>query len=1161
VTLEFQILGPLEARRGDTRLPLKGHKQRLLLATLLLRANEVVSSDRLIEALWGEAPPATAGKALQMHVSQLRDLLEPERARGSPGGRLMTRPPGYELRLENGALDLHRFEEAVGEARAELRAGRPEPAAAGLAGALALWRGPPLGDLGFEASLQADIARLEELRLATIEDRVDADLALGRHAELIGELERLAAANPHRERIRAQLMLALYRTGRQAEALEAYQQARRALVDELGLEPGRALQELERAILTHDQALDPAGPAARPSRQAAAPELVGRGRELSELVAILDTTFGGTGAVALVGGEPGIGKSRLADALAWHARERGGRVLVGRCWEAGGAPPYWPWVQALRSYARDAGPDALRAHAGAAAPELATMLPEVAGGAQPSAAPESEAARFKVFEAVAALIRSVAAEEPLVFLLDDLHSADAPSLLLLRFVAREVTGARVLVVGCYRDTEVGPGLAEALAELTRDAVVARVILKGLAPDATHRLLELTMGRAPAGELASRVHAGTAGNPLFAGEVGRLLASADPAEAARGELPIPDSVREAIGQRVQRQSEQGRHVLTLASVLGREFDVDALERVSALSQEELFATLEEAIEARLIGPVPGTPGRLRFAHVLVRDALYEDVPATRRLHLHGRIGEALETLYEASPEPHLSELAHHFFQAGSAGVEKAIGYARRAGDQSASQLAYEEAARHYVLALELLERTGAADGEDACELLISLGEARSRAGDESGAKEAFRRAAELAERTGRSDQLARAAIGYGGRFVWARAGSDAALVPLLERALAAISEDDSPERVRLLARLAPAIRDEPLRERRLRLAHEALEMARRIGDPRTLAYALDGYWPATEGPDNPDERATGPLELTALGAEIGDNERTYVGHDYRLHGLWTLCDRAGVDIELDALAELAGELRQPAQLWHLRSLDAMLALMEGRLERAEELLGEALGIGLDAQGWNAHVSHRLGLFVLRREQGRLAEIEELMRRSAGEYPALPRFRSALAHLYAELGREQDARAPFDEVMARDLAHEHLDAEWLFTVNLLSDTCAFLADEQAAARLYDLLAPFESYYAEAPMEASFGSVARGLGVLATAIHRFDEAERHLGSAIEIERRMGARGWLAHARHDLGAMLLKRAGPGDADRAAGLLGEAVAAYRELGMEPWAERAAVLR
>src|SRR4051794_37087438 len=307
--MEFRILGPLEIRQNGHALPCKGAKQRLLLATLLLHVNEVVSSDRLIEALWGERPPPTANKALQVHVSQLRRLLEPD--------LLVTRPPGYELHLDDARIDLQQFVAAAGQGRAALAAGRTDQAAAVLADALALWRGPALDDLSYEQVLQPEIARLEELRLAVLEDRIEADLECGRHLELIGELEQLAMQHPLRERIRGQLMLALYRSGRQAEALDVYADARSRLVEELGLEPGRDLKTLQQRILEQDPGLD-----ARPrpaASQTADRSFIGRERELAELTHFLMGALAGRGGIVLIGGEPGIGKSRLAEALARHA--------------------------------------------------------------------------------------------------------------------------------------------------------------------------------------------------------------------------------------------------------------------------------------------------------------------------------------------------------------------------------------------------------------------------------------------------------------------------------------------------------------------------------------------------------------------------------------------------------------------------------------------------------------------------------------------------------------------------------------------------------------------------------------------------------------------------------------------------------------------------
>jgi DNA-binding SARP family transcriptional activator/tetratricopeptide (TPR) repeat protein len=1166
--MDFNILGPIEAIEANRPLALGGSKQRALLGMLLLHANEVVSSDRLIDELWAGEGREEAVRALQVAVSRLRKALEPDRATGANSRVVVTRAPGYELRVDPQRLDAKRFEALVSEGRQALAGGDPRSAREKLNAALGLWRGPPLADLAYESFCQAEISRLEELRVSALLERVAADLELGRHAEVVGELRTLVPREPLRERLRGQLMVALYRSGRQAEALEVYRDTRRLLVDELGIEPSRELKELERAILAQDPVLDVrererAEPPSAPRH--ASDGFVGRESEMGGLVSLLDGAFSGSGALVLIGGEPGVGKSRLAEALAAHAHERGGRVLVGRCWEAGGAPAYWPWVQALRAYVRESDPEVLRSQVGRGSAELTAILPELrelVPDLPASPASGSEGARFRLFEALASFLRSAATAEPLALFLDDLHAADAPSLLLLRFVAGQLAGAPILIVGCYRDSEIAPDLAEALPELTREPSVRRVSLTGLSISDTARLLELTTGRAPPDELAARVHAQTEGNPLFAGEVARLLASEGPlaqAEASDARLPIPEGVREAIGRRLQRRSDRCRQVLTLASVLGREFDLDALGRVSGLAQAHLFAALEEAVAARVVGEVPGGRGRLRFSHVLIRDTLYEALPATRRLRLHRDIGEALEALYAENLEPHLAELAHHFLEAGSAETEKAIRHAGRAGDRAAAQLGYEEAARHYTSALRLLETAGAADAEASCEVLLPLGDVLSRVGNGSEAKEAFRRAAAIAEASGRSDLLARAALGYGGRFAWARAGSDAALVPLLERGLAAVGEEDSPARVGLLARLSYAVRDEPSRDRRIRFAGEAVETARRIGDPVTLAHALEG-WAMARGPDNVDGRIATADELISLADAIGDPEHAYMGHEFRLHTFWTLGDRAGTDVEFDSLRRLAEDLRQAPQRWHLSSLRTMLALMEGRFERAEELISETLSLGQRAESWNAVVSQRLALFVLCREHGRLAELEDTIGRSVHEYPALPRFRCALAHLHGELGHEGEARAAFDDLMSRNLGREHLDEEWLFGMSLLPDVCAFLGDAGAAAQLYALLLPYQRLYAEAPIEATFGSIARGLGVLATTLGRFDDAERHFDAALETERRMRARPWLAHTQHDLAAMLIARGGPGAEERARGLVVEALTTYRDLGMESWAARATAL-
>jgi DNA-binding SARP family transcriptional activator len=334
--MEFRILGPLEVVDKGRSLPLGGARQRALLTALLLRVNQVVSTDQLLDEVWSDEPPASGVRVVQVYVSQLRKVLG--------DGVIETRAPGYVLVAEPNTLDLQRFEDLVGEARKV----DPAAAAAKLRDALALWRGAPLADVAYHSFAQTEIGRLEELRLSALEARIEADLRLGRHDEVVGELEALVAEHPLRERLGVHLMQALYRSGRQAEALEAYQHARNVLVEGLGIEPGRELRELEQAILRQDPSLDLA-PDEEAGEDSSRGAFVGREAELEELHAGLEDALAGRGRLFLVVGEPGIGKSRLAEELMRRARARGARVLVGRCWEAGGAPAYWPWVQSLRA--------------------------------------------------------------------------------------------------------------------------------------------------------------------------------------------------------------------------------------------------------------------------------------------------------------------------------------------------------------------------------------------------------------------------------------------------------------------------------------------------------------------------------------------------------------------------------------------------------------------------------------------------------------------------------------------------------------------------------------------------------------------------------------------------------------------------------------------
>jgi DNA-binding SARP family transcriptional activator len=1186
--MDFRILGPLEVQGAGGALSLGGAKQRALLAALLLRANEVVSSDRLIEELWGEHPPETGGKALQVRISELRKLLEPDRGRGEPNRVLLTRPPGYLLRLEPEQLDLTRFERLCSEARDALARGEAARARTKLEEALALWRGGALADLAYEPFAQAEIARLNELRLAALEDRIDADLALGRHADVVGELESLIAEQPLRERLRRQLMLALYRSGRQAEALEAYRQTRNVLVEELGIEPGRGLKELERAILIQDSSLDldvrihPNG-AAAPTEEAVAAEpegdnvspgersFVGREGELATFVEGLERALAGEASLFLVAGEPGIGKSRLVDEIASRARKRGAKVVWGRCWEAGGAPAYWPWVQALRTYIRDSDPELVRRALGAGAADVAQILPELGELIPDLPAPPSldpEGARFRVFDATASFLRAASEAQPLMLALDDLHAADAPSLLLLRFLARELREARIVLAGTFRDSEsaADDALAEAVSELRREPITHIVQLGGLALPELARFIEQITGAQPSERLGVAIHRETEGNPLFVGELVRLLASEGRLEEAEGpewEPSIPLGLREVIGHRLRHLSDDCKRLLSVASVLGREVRLDVLERVSEHSGEELLDSLEEAFAAGVVTELPAYPGGLRFSHALIRDSLYGDLGTKDRLGLHRRAGAVLETLYGQDPESHLTELAHHFLKAAPGGdLDQAIEYARRAGERAAELLAYEEAARLYEMALEVLELKMPPDERIRCELMLALGDAQARAGDLTSAKETFLDAADVARRLNAPNELARAALGYGGRFVWFRAGKDRRLIPLLEDALKALPTD-SPLRARLLARLAGALRDHPIPTRRSVLSREAVVIARRLGDRATLAYALEGTYAALSWPRDAQAWLAMARELAQLAEETGDWEQAFSAHFHAFGALMVRADVRAADAELAGMAALAQELRQPAQVWSLSIARGMRALLAGRIEEAERLVHEFAGVGPGGQGSDAtdfYYVLNLQSWAVRREQGRLTDVEPSLVSFVEEYPNLFLFRSLLASLYAELGRAEEAREELARLAADDFADLQVGTEWFLAASLLAGVCTSLGDAPRAARLYDALLPYPDCNVYAHPEVSLGSASRVLGMLASTMHRWKEASRHFERALKMNARMGALPCVAHTQDDYARMLLSRGEPGDRETAFELTQKALATYRELGMESWAERASSL-
>lgn len=687
--VEVFVLGPLEARIDGRPVDLGSPKQRAVLGMLAVEPNRPVSVDRLVDQLWGEDPPSSALGSLHAYVSNLRRALEPGRAPRAPSSVLVSRAPGYMLAVGAGQLDMLRFEELATQGAAALAAGRAEQAAAALREALALWRGPALADFAYETFVGSVAVRLEELRRTAAEDLVDARLALGQHAAVIGTLEDLVGSDPLRERPWAQLMVALYRSGRQTEALRAYERVRTVLTEQLGLSPGPELRRLEQAVLAQDPGLDTPAVApveaatSRPAERTRArtPALlapVGRDAQLALLDDAVARLAEGGGTVVVLTGEPGAGKSTLLDALAERAEAAGSRVGKGQAHEGALAPPLWPWAEVFRQL-------------------------DLGGPPTPDAAQERSAPA--VLDQAMGQLRALASLGPVTVVLDDLQWADELTHQLLRLALGASGLPLILAVGLREPVQdPSPDLLATRESLARLPGLVRISLPGLDRRAVVELVERITGGVPAPEVAETIYDRTAGNPFFVTELARLLASehalGDPGRMARAGIPI--GARDVVRQRLSRLPDQAVVVLGVAAVIGPQVDVRLLGRITGIGTEELLDVLDLTVASGLLVERAGGRGTYEFTHDIVREAIYEALPGMRRALVHEQAVNGLLELHgQALAAAH--EVAHHALRAVAvAGADQAVPLLLASSRAAQRQLAIDLAERQLRSALELLD---------------------------------------------------------------------------------------------------------------------------------------------------------------------------------------------------------------------------------------------------------------------------------------------------------------------------------------------------------------------------------------------------------------------------------------------------------------------------
>jgi len=873
---------------------------------------------------------------------------------------------------------------------------------------------------------------------------------------------------------------------------------------------------------------------------AGAVRFVGREPELAELTHQLDAASGGPGGIVLVAGEPGIGKTRLVLEVADRGRTQGWEVLFGRAYESGGMPPYLPLVEALRAYVWTCPLDQLRGQLGVGAAEVGLLVREVRARlpdlpSSPPLSPEEE--RHRLFEGVSDFLLNIARASPrgLLLCLDDLHWADKPTLLLVQHLARKLADAPLLVVGTYRTVELDRThpLSDVLAELSREHLYQRMLLSSFSADEAGDFVQERNGGPAAPAVAAAIYRETEGNPFFMEELVRHLRAekwdlADPSVVV-ADWGIPEGVRQVVGKRLSRLSPEANRLLQAGAVLGEGFSFEVLGAVSEL---EHSGTREPAALARHASPLLDAleealgAGLLReeaqdyhFTHALVRQTIEAELSLPRKQRLHLQAAEAIERIHARNPEPHAAELAYHFFRAARGGVaDKAVTYARRAGERAQTVFAYEEAVRFHAMALKALDLTDAPDPAQRCDLLLALGEAQMPLGEPRGvadgvASEAFGLAEGLGDR-GRASRACRMVLEALHRDAprntdtpqW-RAWAD-----LADRH----AEPETPDRAYAdiaMARAAIAAGDQG---RAVDLLERALGLARHLDDPEllcTCAWQLmwAGYTPqhwrrsvaiAEEFLDWPRERV---------------RSRT-IGQVLEFCGLMLLAngDRAGVERAWGELSQLAARARDAFNQLNAMSYEAVLATLDGRLHEAAEIgrrmmaLGEKLGMERAAAYFALTRCGRALLYL-----GQADELESLNRAGG---PLI----SQTAFVHAYTGRRTESQAMVRAWLAEHPPDAGTPVDYLSNLARFLETALILEDRDAAAILAQWLVDAPPVQA-----AGFATCfARHVGAAAALNGDRARARDHYQAALKVATLLHYRPEVALTRLQLAELLLDEA-----------------------------------
>jgi DNA-binding winged helix-turn-helix (wHTH) protein/tetratricopeptide (TPR) repeat protein len=888
---------------------------------------------------------------------------------------------------------------------------------------------------------------------------------------------------------------------------------------------------------------------------------LGREAEMKVLLSAADRAVVGHGNLVLLGGEPGIGKTSLLERFARAVS--GLDVLWGRCWEGGGAPAFWPWLEIVRGYV-DAYENEAIGLMGAGAADIAQLLPELrprlsgVSGVPPD--PTSPQARFRIFDSVTRFLIRAANTRALAIIVEDLHAADDASVMLLEFICRALDGTRLLLIASFRDLELRkrPALSARLNGPLAPAVPVK--LKGLTESQVAQLLRSTVGQLASPDLVRRVHQSTNGNPFLVGQVAQTVL-ADMADGQKnswtpGSFRFPNRVAEIVQQHLRHLPAPTIAALSAASVIGRQFDLPLLRELCGMGPERGIGDLEPALLEGVVRESVGGAGVYSFSHTLIREALYSQLPPSRRLDLHYSAAELLERKQVADYAAAF-QIAHHYFSAAAhKGADKALHWELRAGEKARDIFAYEQAAEHYRRALQLLDLVGRSE-DRFCEILLLLADTQRLLGQMRESTATFQQVEDVARSSGLDIIGGRALLGSADVLRDALP-LDGTMHRRIEQALERIPTSDSAVRASLLAALSMAsVLTKPLEER-LVLCEEAIAMARRLAEPNTLTAVM--YWCAFNYSQSSqiDRSLELTTEMVGFAREANNTERLLDARLYRAGHLLTKGRRQEAETELQEHARLAGDLRHPLHLWWTRVAASTVHLFAGEVDEAEALAREALALGQPLQGIAAESLFGAHLLAIASEYDgakRLRNMEEVVRIGLKMRQAMPAFRpwvAALALAQLESGPSSEARLTFDQIANDGFDKVPDDYHRLPVMVILARIACVLEDAPRARALYAQLKPHAGTHVVLSVVGGYwGPVSHHLGTLALTMQDRLLAQSHFRAAMTESDSFKSPSWKGWAEFELGALLSLQKRQRESDGALNLLRGALSTAKALNLE----------